>query len=598
MNNAQEKNRPAALERLLGRLAAGPGFTVSDWVIQTICGLVEKEADQAEVANAILHDPALTLSLLHLSNASRYLREARNVSTAGQILAILGLDALKSAALSLERPDASNCAPRQLKLLHAEVAVSLFSSCFAAGIARATGEFGNLHEAQVCGLLQNIGRIVALRHIFDDIEHCHNVMLEQNLVEDEAVQKALGLSFEDINVAVARLWELPDALKNSVAPDEASKSPPQPASNAMMWLRLCSLFSREIAGILFRLPENREKIEVVRCINFYQQALHLNEKDVSALIAKSLSETDASLALMGLSCTVNDARTLLRKGSERVWDMLLAQDNLVRKRGDGRAPIDAIKHLLRLIHNHCNFDCTLMCLPMGPTGLIAIAGVGRDAGRLATKFRISGLKQDIFREIAASRNDTFVADTGAPEYKERLPEWYREASAGRAFAMLPLLSGEHLIGMIYGDYSQPRAESPAELRDRSMLEWRIRLVNELEMGAREAKAPRTPSLILLHWGSKFIMDEQRPYVRIGRGVHSDIVMHDIRTSRKHAEIVRRQDHYVFIDRSFNGSYIFIEGEGETQVEHEEFVLYGSGSISLGYPHKTEGAETIEFFFQE
>ena len=140
------------------------------------------------------------------------------------------------------------------------------------------------------------------------------------------------------------------------------------------------------------------------------------------MIEKCLGETDEILAEMTFPSNVEDARHLLRKASERSTDMLSAQDSLVKANKEGgQTPIELVKHLMRLIHSHCDFDCTLICLPTGP-GLTAIAGVGRNAGQLTTKFRSGGIKKDIFQLIMERKTDTFVPDVKLPTYANLNPE--------------------------------------------------------------------------------------------------------------------------------------------------------------------------------
>lgn len=184
---------------------------------------------------------------------------------------------------------------------------------------------------------------------------------------------------------------------------------------------------------------------------------------------------------MDFPSNVEDARNLLRKASERALDILSSHDPLVKedKRGDDQAPIELIKHLMRLIHSHCNFDCTLICLPSGSSGLLAIAGVGRNAAKLTTKFHSGGVKEDIFKVIMDRKTDTFIDDVHSSLYAKLIPGWYRDIDGAKSFVMLPLVSDGKLLGLIYGDYSKPHTIAPTGLAEGSMLEWRSKLIKIL-----------------------------------------------------------------------------------------------------------------------
>ena len=123
--------------------------------------------------------------------------------------------------------------------------------------------------------------------------------------------------------------------------------------------------------------------------------------------------------------------------------------------------------------------------------------------------------------------------------------------------------------------------------------------DDMTMMVGNTFTPRTaePSLALIHQGDKFIVNAEHPSITIGRDEQADIVIQDRLASRMHARIERRRDRFVFVDLSSNGSYVLVKGETEVQLRREEFVLRGSGSISLGHPYKKDPTEIIEFFCQ-
>lgn len=483
MENVEEKKKSPLIDSLLNKMEDSPGFAGLGGAVQTISRLVDNDGGHREVVATILRDPALTSKLLRIANSSRYARGGSNISTIDQALAIIGLNTVKSVALSLALLNSLSNKP-QSNQLHAEIVAAYFAGSLAAEITRNYGANYSSQEAQVCGLMQNLGRMMSLFYLYEDIERSRKLQTDQNLAENEAVMQTLGVSFEDIGAAIAHHWGLPDVLQNSLAPDTV-KAPPQVASSAMAWHQLCSLFGRRITEVLFRQPENREKIEIASCINFFQKPLKLNERDATALIEKCLLETDTTLAEMAFPSNVEDARYLLRKASERSLEMLSSQDILVKENeGGGQTPIELVMYIMRLIHSHCSFDCTLICLPSGSSGLVAIAGVGRNASQMTTKFRSGGLNQDIFRIIVDRKIDAFIGDVHLPPFTNLIPKWYHEAVGAKSFVMLPLVGEGKLLGVIYGDYSKLRAKAPSGMAEGSMLEWRTTLVQALQSGSK------------------------------------------------------------------------------------------------------------------
>ncbi|MBS4098479.1 MAG: HDOD domain-containing protein [Sulfuricella sp.] len=456
----EAQNSPL-IPRLLQQMETSPGFAGLGAAVHTITKLVE--ADDVEIrdlVSTILRDAALTAKLLRIANSSRYGQGGRNVSTINQAIAIVGLKTVKSVALSLALLDALSNKP-QSRQLQAEIVAAYFCGTLASEITRLNAPRFNAQEAQVCGLMQSIGRMMTLYYLYDEIERIRAIQTEKNLAEEEAVQEVLGSSFAEIGAAIAAHWNLPDVLQQSMAP-VVGKAPPQAPATAIGWHQLCTLFARLVTDSLFRLPENREKVDLARNIEFFRVALGLREQEVHEIVEKALADTETLLSDMAFPCNVEDARNLLRKANERVLDVLSGQDTLTKGSDKlfGKKPVEVIQYTLRQIHDTAGFDRTLLMLPEGASGLRAIAGVGRDINHITAKFRCRGGEQDIFRMVMGKKTDFYIADAKLPSIINFIPVWYRELVDAPSFLLLSLVHHDQVVGLVYGDYSEKQMNSP------------------------------------------------------------------------------------------------------------------------------------------
>ena len=73
----------------------------------------------------------------------------------------------------------------------------------------------------------------------------------------------------------------------------------------------------------------------------------------------------------------------------------------------------------------------------------------------------------------------------------------------------------------------------------------------------------------------------RDSLTLGRDVANDLVIDDPMASRRHARIEKRNDQFVLIDQSSNGTYVTITGRNEIALRRMEFSLYGTGQIAFG-----------------
>lgn len=70
---------------------------------------------------------------------------------------------------------------------------------------------------------------------------------------------------------------------------------------------------------------------------------------------------------------------------------------------------------------------------------------------------------------------------------------------------------------------------------------------------------------------------------VGRISGNDLIVDDGAVSREHAEFVRRKGSIYLVDRSTNGTYVRPEFGKPRHLHREEFLLDGSGEVSLGRP---------------
>lgn len=101
-------------------------------------------------------------------------------------------------------------------------------------------------------------------------------------------------------------------------------------------------------------------------------------------------------------------------------------------------------------------------------------------------------------------------------------------------------------------------------------------------------------LFVRHRGTQIVLDESRPFTRIGRQPDCDLIMRDARCSRIHGTIERRLDRFVFVDRSTNGTFVTFENQPEMRVHRKEVTLFGSGQLSFGASASANGVDLVQF----
>jgi len=106
--------------------------------------------------------------------------------------------------------------------------------------------------------------------------------------------------------------------------------------------------------------------------------------------------------------------------------------------------------------------------------------------------------------------------------------------------------------------------------------------------------PQNAVLRLCYGNQEIVLNAARSSLTLGRDDSAELVINDAQASRAHCRIERRMDKFVLTDHSTNGTYITVEGDRETVLKREEFLLRGHGWITFGQS-RTDAAEVLEFY---
>ena len=94
-------------------------------------------------------------------------------------------------------------------------------------------------------------------------------------------------------------------------------------------------------------------------------------------------------------------------------------------------------------------------------------------------------------------------------------------------------------------------------------------------------------------GESFIV-EPGVTLRIGREAANDIVVATEHASRIHARIFTREDHFVIVDQSSNGTFIMADGSREVRLRRGEALLGDRGWIGLGKSAARHGDHVLRY----
>jgi len=117
------------------------------------------------------------------------------------------------------------------------------------------------------------------------------------------------------------------------------------------------------------------------------------------------------------------------------------------------------------------------------------------------------------------------------------------------------------------------------------------------MSAFRKPAGTRNELVLRYQQQVVTLSETRKSIVLGRGDDCDMVICNSLASRQHARIEYSYGKFLLIDHSVNGTFICFSDNQVILVSHQQIVLHGAGTLSLGQHFSESPTEVIEYILQ-
>ncbi|MEM8815548.1 MAG: HDOD domain-containing protein [Pseudomonadota bacterium] len=210
----------------------------------------DADANAEQLANVILRDFALTGKLLKLVNSAFYNTRSVEVTKISEAVVFLGLEKVRMTANSLMffshmKSDSS--------ILKDSMTKSFLSGLIARHLAQ-QAKLRDAEEAFICGMCQNLGENLVIHYFPDEFADISEAVQTKGLGKAAAARGVLGVSYSRLGAAVARNWNLPSSIIESIRgmPPGPVLEPEYPSERlrdlAVFSNELCDLFGRFDAG--------------------------------------------------------------------------------------------------------------------------------------------------------------------------------------------------------------------------------------------------------------------------------------------------------------------------------------------------------------
>jgi HD-like signal output (HDOD) protein len=507
-----------ALERRLRFiLRAGDFPALSNMVAETMSISLDNATSSQRLANVVLRDYSLTVKVIRTANTLHYNRTGRPIRSATHAMLLLGVRTVRDLATSLilfEHYHRKSPGLKELMLL------SMLTATHARELAARLG-LPEPEEAHLCGMFRNLGEVLIAAHFPEDYAKIlEKVRLSgaaaagtpnagasaAPLSMQRAAQSVLGFTYEDLGMAVARHWSMPESVVTAMRAGGAASS---------RSLAGVVTLSHELTSAIYRDDAMRGALRVADAVRQHGSVLGVNQEVIGEILERALSETKdvfstARVALddLRLRKQIADALRVLgaaagEDGSDAVSNPA-PRESIEELRSrlvqEARTALDANREfgleavvlmLLEALLRGGPFDRAVFAIANAERTMIeGRIGLGDQADALIPKLRVStqsapvSLALDWRRAAIRTVNRALTSDE---------TRWCRTVGA-TAFGVVPLTIDGKLVGCLYADCTNVSAavEAAGPFLD-TVAGLASRAIESRRSGQKAAASERPPA---------------------------------------------------------------------------------------------------------
>jgi serine/threonine protein kinase len=433
---------------------------------------VDSDVSTNTLSNAILKDYSLSTKLLRLVNSPLYGHYGGRISTISRAVTILGFEEVRNAALGLMLLDHLKDKNQANSLREACIG-SLMSGSIAHGLARKL-KMRDTEEAYVCAMFHNLGRLLAIYYFPDEMEVILDMIKHKNVKEDFAAQSVLGVTFEEIGIAVGENWKLPAEIIDSM-----HKMPPgelkKPLSHSDT-LKHVTSFSNEYCDLINNSSSEERQQSFELLASRYSNTMNITRGQMEDILGDAMEEMVKYAHLVNLDLkespifkkagkwTSTTNRPADQQAGETedtpVNEAVQRQENLIQSIQEisdaiieGASLNDILVMVMETIYRGFSFTRVMFCMvAKNRTSLNARFGFGRDVEILINRFSVPlGGDKDIFNQSLKQGKDIIIEDIQHNRNRDLLPNWYRDEYAKSSMMVYPIIVKNVPMGVIYID---------------------------------------------------------------------------------------------------------------------------------------------------
>ena len=481
------KASTGTLEFLLRRMRHKSDFPALSATISAINRASSSEDESAKTLSGhILKDFALTSKLLKMVNSAYFGGFGGTISTVSKAVVIMGFDRIRNAAISLMLFEHLHNKAHAARLRE-DLVASYFSAVLARQLVMKTN-IRNVEEAFICAMFHNLGRLLTSFYFPEEDREIQRLIQRKGLAEMPASVQVLGVSFEDLGIGVAKVWNFPPRIVQSMRHIDEDNFERPDTEEAK--LRALANLSTRVCDSMRELDEQTREEKLKDVVRKFDGAFGINPKLLVSSIKHSAAELAKDAVTLNLRTTgsvffagtepaeaaprAEEPATEVQSVIDHTRSEILAsgapetiitdpqrkaalfegiQDISTTLMGEFKLN-DVLREILETMYRSAGFTRVLLFIrDAASNSLKSRFGLGEGIdGIVGGGFSIPlGVARDVFQAAVANGADVFIEDVDAEAIRRHIPDSYRKAFPAHSFALFPMAIKGRPVGLLYGD---------------------------------------------------------------------------------------------------------------------------------------------------
>ncbi|MCW8908320.1 MAG: HDOD domain-containing protein [Sedimenticola sp.] len=496
------KGGKGTVDFLLRRMQHKSDFPVLSESIRTLNKLSSSsDRGMDDLAKIIIRDFALANKILKVVNSAYYGRFAGHIGTISRAIVVLGIQTIKSIAASLIFFEHLHDKTQAVKLKN-EIAAAIFSATLARQAAE-DAEMEHVEEGFLCGMLHTLGKILVTYYLNDESEEIQRLVKMESLSQEKAEIRVLGMTFQDVGVAIAGQWNFPPTITRGMV--RVDPEAPGDLKNSDVKLRLIANFSNEATRILGESEDTEQgEAQIRKLLKRFRRGLAISEKRFDNMVEEARREfvelsgsltrsaaRDPFMQRLARPARAEAGGSTVARGSPRPGDDVTTTLTLGAHPAQSPEPLEEVTPddpainaeivlteglqevtgmllddqtsiaqifnvVLETIYRALAFGRVLLCLQNAASQEYrGKMGFGTDIDAFIAGFHFPRrYSADVFHAALKNGVDLAISDTNNRKIKDDLPQWYKDLSSAGSFLVFPLVVKQRPLGLIYADHPQ------------------------------------------------------------------------------------------------------------------------------------------------